>query len=90
MIRTLREIAEGIEMGDGYEAVCCGINVRQPTKFGYLLLALIIYIKHEIILARICRWQGHDMECDDWAGPDSGGMAGHCKRCGFSFSHILY
>jgi hypothetical protein len=27
---------------------------------------------------------------DGYGGPDSGCMAGHCPRCGYSFHHTLY
>ena len=40
----------------------------------------------------ICHFFGHGKhyQCEDWGGPESGGMAGSCSRCGFSFHHILY
>ena len=25
-----------------------------------------------------------------WGGPESGGMSGHCKICGYSFRHTMY
>lgn len=31
-----------------------------------------------------------EMECDDWAGPDSGGESCYCPTCGFSFHHTMY
>jgi hypothetical protein len=32
----------------------------------------------------------HDFVNEDYAGPDSGGMAGTCKKCGFSYNTVLY
>lgn len=31
-----------------------------------------------------------NMVDDGYGGPESGRMAGHCPRCGFSFHHTLY
>lgn len=59
------------------------------TAVGWWLLGLVADVKGWL-LAHVCRWRDHDWECDDWGGPDSGGMAGHCNRCGFSFSHTMY
>jgi hypothetical protein len=38
----------------------------------------------------VCRLFDHDWEDDSYGGPDSGCMAMHCKRCGFSWHHTLY
>jgi hypothetical protein len=38
----------------------------------------------------ICKHFGHDWEDDSYGGPESGCMAGHCNRCGYSFHHTLY
>lgn len=32
----------------------------------------------------------HDWEDDSYGGPESGCMAAHCNRCGFSFHEQLY
>lgn len=40
--------------------------------------------------AAICYFRGHTMVDDSHAGPDSGSMAGHCERCGYSFHTTLY
>lgn len=29
-------------------------------------------------------------EDESWAGPESGGMGGRCRHCGYSFHHTLY
>jgi hypothetical protein len=39
-------------------------------------------------------WQccvvGHDWIDDSYGYPDTGCMAGHCQRCGYSYHHTLY
>lgn len=42
------------------------------------------------VLTLVCRWRGHAMEDDSYGGRESGAMAGHCTRCGWSFHHTLY
>lgn len=38
-----------------------------------------------------CEKFGHgEMRCDDWGGPESGGMGATCLRCGEGWSHCLY
>jgi hypothetical protein len=37
-----------------------------------------------------CEFSGHAWVDDSYGGPDSGCMAAHCKRCGWSFHHTLY
>lgn len=37
-----------------------------------------------------CEYFGHRWEDDSWAGPESGGDARHCLRCGCSYHHIYY
>lgn len=37
----------------------------------------------------ICHGE-HDWEDDSYGGPESGCMAAHCKRCGYSFHTTLY
>lgn len=64
-------------------------DYRNVTVTGWVLLVMYYDAKHWL-LAQVCRVKDHDMECDDWGGPESGGMAGHCKRCGWGFSHTLY
>jgi hypothetical protein len=38
----------------------------------------------------ICKHFDHDWVDESYGGPDSGCMAGHCNRCGYSFHHTLY
>ena len=40
--------------------------------------------------ALVCEYVGHDLADDSYGGPDSGCMAAHCERCGWSFHHTLY
>lgn len=42
------------------------------------------------VLETYCDRFGHDWHDESHGGPDSGCMAGHCKRCGYSFYHQLY
>lgn len=44
----------------------------------------------ERIAKKTCAVLDHAMVDDSVAGPDSGTMAGHCTRCGWGFSTILY
>lgn len=38
----------------------------------------------------LCPNGNHEWQDDSYGGPESGCMAGHCTRCGFSFHHQLY
>jgi len=38
----------------------------------------------------VCRLFGHNWVNEGWAGPDSGGDGGFCRRCGWSFHVTLY
>ena len=42
------------------------------------------------IFGLVCKARGHDLESDDFAGPDFGYMGAHCKRCGQSWGSYLY
>lgn len=37
-----------------------------------------------------CRFSGHDLEDNGYAGPDSGAIHMDCKRCGMSWHTQLY
>ncbi len=39
-------------------------------------------------LAKKC--QHENMVDDSYGGPESGCVAAHCTRCGYSFRHIMY
>lgn len=39
---------------------------------------------------QLCKYLGHRMVGTSYGGRESGAMAGHCERCGFSFHHTLY
>jgi len=62
----------------------------QRTVLGEFIVTLGARFWNEMVLGRYCQMKGHDWVHEDWGGPESGGMAGHCKRCGYSFRHILY
>lgn len=40
--------------------------------------------------ALLCCFTDHRWIDDSYGGPESGCMAGHCERCGYSFHHTLY
>lgn len=45
---------------------------------------------YTVVINTFCRWKGHDIVDESYGGPDSGCMAGYCKRCGFSYHETLY
>lgn len=47
------------------------------------------WFKH-LCLSQICKVRDHDWVDESYGGPDSGCMAGTCRRCGYSFHHKLY
>lgn len=55
----------------------------------YRLVAFIRWLRY-LINCAICTRIGHNIECEDWGNEESGGVAGHCKRCGWSYHHVLY
>ena len=58
--------------------------------FSVFLARYLYYTLRYRIVSIICHFKQHDFECEDWGGPESGGMAGTCKRCGYSYETILY
>ena len=38
----------------------------------------------------VCRFKGHEWVDDSYGGRESGCMAGHCTRCGYTWHHQLY
>jgi hypothetical protein len=53
----------------------------------------VFHLTQRLKTAAVCFWcelVGHDWFDDSYGGPDSGCMAGHCVRCGYSFHHTLY
>lgn len=66
----------------------------EPTEFGVWLGARADFIWFAFI-ARTFAWipcwaLGHDIVDQSYGGPDSGCMAGYCKRCGFAYHTSLY
>jgi hypothetical protein len=47
-------------------------------------------VVQSIFTALHCEWSGHELVDNSYGGPDSGCMAMHCSRCGWSFHHTLY
>lgn len=61
---------------------------------------------HKVIHYAIAIWQYYVMDAycvikqhhckhpnmvgEDWGGPESGGYAGHCPDCNFSYHHVMY
>lgn len=46
---------------------------------------------YEMLSKRLAKRCKHPKMVDDsYGGPESGCMAAHCPRCGFSFDHTLY
>jgi hypothetical protein len=43
-----------------------------------------------VLAAVRCALTDHDWVDDSYGGPESGCMAGHCRRCGWSFHTQLY
>ena len=64
-------------------------TIECPTVVGCAILVAWWETKHRV-QSWFCLWLGCDVECDDWSGPESGGIAGHCARCGWRFSHTFY
>lgn len=61
------------------------VNRNLPT-----IVTIYAYVKQWVAMG-VCKVRGHAMVCEDWAGPESGGMAGHCERCGGNgYHHVLY
>lgn len=58
-----------------------------PTAWRLYRLWEIAKLVHVLV---VCEAKGHDLVDDSYGGPDSGCMAAHCSRCGWSFHHTLY
>jgi hypothetical protein len=39
---------------------------------------------------KTCQHPAKYWQDESWGGPESGGEAGHCKFCGWSFRHVMY
>jgi hypothetical protein len=58
---------------------------KKASRIGWALWVVRMHL-----CALECVFLGHKIVCDDWAGPDSGGMGAHCERCPWGFEHTLY
>lgn len=86
-LRPILEIRcwlNGIHQEAGYYVCCEG----KPLWIGRLL-AVGGWMRWKIG-AVYCEFMDHKMVDDSHAGPESGSMAGHCERCGWSFHTTLY
>lgn len=63
--------------------------IAWPRWF-YALVFLPSWDVYHCAMALVCRFRDHDWEDESWGGPEGGGMAANCRRCGESFRHILY
>jgi hypothetical protein len=75
---------DNIGYGAGYYVACEG----KPKWIAYLLS--LRDDVHFQLGRLVCYFRDHVIEDDSHAGPDSGSMAGHCTRCGWSFHTTLY
>ena len=83
-------IEYSVHMDIGY-----GMSMREPTirpnEMGIRLLVWWSYLVYEPYIITRMAFCSHDQWTDDsWAGPDSGGVAGHCEKCGHSVHHVFY
>lgn len=53
----------------------------------YLTVTTVAHLVYNEIM---CKYKDHDWVCEDWGGPETGGMGATCKRCGYSWSHTMY
>lgn len=68
-----------------YRGASILVEHRQPTIACYIAGRL-----REIYTGLICKIRGHDLVDESSAGPDSGCVAYHCKRCGWGWCKVLY
>lgn len=70
--------------------------IGPPSRFQVFMskrLPLVTILAHRFAWfagSLRCRMSTHDWVDESYGGPESGCMAGHCKRCGFSFHTTLY
>jgi len=43
-----------------------------------------------VVGSLLCKYRGHDIECESFAGPESGVEYFNCRRCGWGSKHIYY
>ncbi len=69
-----------------------GKGQLQFPKLRFLLDEIRTTLFYRIYGRLACKYFGHGkhFHSEDWAGPDSGGTAGYCDRCGFSFDPTFY
>lgn len=72
---------------DNYENYGRRKRMFQFIRFVYCCVRCFF---HEHVTQFVCHRYGHDWIDESYGGPDSGCMAGECKRCGESFHTTLY
>ena len=68
-------------------------NAKTEKHFSVFLAWYLSQIIRHLLGQILCHFFGHPAtawEQDDWGGPEGGGMAGGCNKCGFSYHHTLY
>jgi hypothetical protein len=74
----------------------CYLAPRKATHLGFAWFLLTVpwrYFRWHLwqwFLETICEYRGHSWVDESYGNPESGCMAGHCNRCGYSFHHTLY
>lgn len=67
-----------------------GINWFEKPKALFVVTKYSLAMKDHFV-AFVCAVKGHKHDIyQDWANPETGGMAGGCSRCGWWWEHTLY
>ena len=90
MKELFKEIIKDAEMNTGYEIACMGNKTPERLLFLINILYILFWMVKVTVLEKTCKRKGHDWIDESYGGPDSGAMAGTCKRCGYSFHTQLY
>jgi len=88
VVDYLRYGVESARMDAAYAAAEAGWSGEPAPRFRRLRVALAFVAG--LLPTLVCAVRGHAIEDDSYGGPESGCMAGHCTRCGWSFHHTLY
>jgi hypothetical protein len=95
MMPSLKECYDNYCFGFGYEQLQRKQEGKKPQRFvmlRFVLSEISVTFRYRLYGNLACKYFGHGdhYHSEDWGGPESGGMAGYCDRCGFSFSHTMY
>lgn len=73
------------------EAEHFGQTCPMPNDMGLRLIAVTIYWILMPVLIFKCNFCNHTNLIDEsYGGPETGGHAGYCEDCGWSYHHRLY